>query len=61
MPQSHLAGSTWRQTGVIPDGDVYKIENRVFTVEARHVHEAYLVVRDRSLVGFYLPVEQAFN
>lgn len=60
-PRTLAAGSVWRQTGTVPQGDVYRIENSVFTIEARHVHEAYIVVRDQSVVGFYLPVEQAFS
>ena len=28
------------------------------TVEGSHIHEAYIVVTERSLVGFYLPVER---
>lgn len=55
------ANSIWRQTGTIPEGDVYRIEDSVFTVEARHIHEAYIVVKDQSVVGYYLPVERAFS
>ncbi len=55
------AGSKWSLIGSIPEGDIFKIENSVFTIEARHVHEAYLVVQNLNLVGFYLPVEQAFS
>src|ERR1700704_1300680 len=55
------AGSKWSLVGSIPEGDIFKIENSVFTIEARHVHEAYLVVQNLNLVGFYLPVEQAFS
>lgn len=55
------AGSRWVQAGVIPEGDVYKIENSVFTVTGMHIHEAYVVVMGRAIVGFYLPVERAFS
>ena len=60
-PRTLEAGSVWRQIGTIPEGDVYKIENSVFTVEARNVHEAFIVVKDQAVVGFYLPVEKAFS
>ena len=55
------ASSRWVQTGTIPQGDVYMIENSVFTVTGMHIHEARVVVRDRMIVGFYLPVERAFS
>lgn len=53
-------GTTWDFAGTIPEGEVYKPRDQVLTIEASHVYEAYLVLSDSSLVGFYLPVEQAF-
>lgn len=55
------AGSIWELRGVLPQGSVYKRVNGIFTVEGAHVHEAYLVVRGSQLVGYYLPVEQAYS
>ena len=55
------AGSRWQLVGTIPEGDVYRRANGVFTVEGAHVHEAYLVVAGDRLVGFYLPVEKAYS
>jgi hypothetical protein len=55
------AGTRWRLTGAIPQGAVYRAAQGVFTVEGANIHEAYLVLRGRELVGFYLPVEQAFS
>lgn len=55
------ANSTWVQVGVIPQGDVYKIKNSVFSVEGRQVHEAYVVVKNDSVIGFYLPYEHTFS
>ena len=52
--------STWMKVGSLIQGDVYKRVGDVFTVEGRNVHEAYLVVANNSLVGFYLPHEKAF-
>ena len=47
----------WRYVGSVPEGAVYRPLNATFTVEAKHVHEAYLVLKDTQLVGYYLPVE----
>lgn len=55
------AGSRWRYVGRVPQGKVYAVQDDVFMLEGKNMHEAYCVVDDRSmLVGFYLPVEQAF-
>jgi hypothetical protein len=56
-----LAGSRWRAVGLLPQGTVYQRVNDVFTIEGRHVHEAYLVVQHSALQGFYLPVEAKFS
>ena len=53
-------GSHWDLIGSIPEGNVYKPKNQVLTVECSNVYEAYLVCVNKSLVGFYLPVEQGF-
>ena len=50
----------WDLVGTISEGDVYKSRDQVLTVECSNVHEAYLVVSEGSLVGFYLPVEKGF-
>lgn len=47
--------------GTVPEGDVLKPVNRTFTTEGAHMHEAYLVMRGDTLVGFYLPVEASFS
>lgn len=59
-PRTLAAGSRWRHVGRIPEGRVYAIEGDVFMVAGRHVHEAYCVVDGSRLVGFFLPVEEAF-
>jgi len=53
-------GTTWNLIGTIPEGEVYKSNSQTLTVECSNIHEAYLVVRDKSVVGFYLPVERGF-
>lgn len=55
------AGSQWKLVGTLPQGQVYKPVNDVFTVEGAHMHEAYLVIADGHLVGFYLPAESGFS
>jgi hypothetical protein len=54
-------GSTWKRIGHLVEGEVYKPVDRVFTVEGKHIHEAYLVLSGNRVVGFYLPVERAFS
>jgi len=54
-------GTRWIRIGRIQQGTVFKPVDSVFTVEGAHVREAYLVIRDTKLVGFYLPVERAFS
>ncbi|AXV76815.1 MULTISPECIES: hypothetical protein [Ralstonia solanacearum species complex] len=54
-------GSRWRPIGSLPQGEVLRPVDSVFTIEGRQVHEAYLVVSDTRLVGFYLPGEAHFS
>jgi hypothetical protein len=53
--------TTWQYVGHIEKGDVYKTKDQIVTVEGPNVYEAYIVIFDGSLVGFYLPVEKAFS
>lgn len=53
-------GTKWDLLGAIPEGEVYKSQDQVMTVECSNIHEAYLVIFEGSLVGFYLPVEKGF-
>lgn len=55
------AGSRWRRIGRVPTGDILKSPDVTLTVEGAHIHEADIVVRDGSWVGFWLPVEKAFS
>lgn len=54
------ANSRWRAVGSLPQGTVYQRVDGVFSIEGRHVHEAYLVVHESALRGFYLPGEASF-
>ncbi len=53
--------SAWKPVGQLPQGTVYRPVGTIFTIEGRQVHEAYLVIRDQKLVGFYLPGEQNYS
>ena len=53
--------SRWSYVGSIAAGDVYQGVNTVFTVEGVDIHEAYLVISGRDLVGYYLPFEKTFE
>ena len=53
-------GASWNLVGTIPEGEVYKSNDQVLTVECSHIHEAYLTVSEGCVVGFYLPVERGF-
>jgi len=53
--------SVWSRVGRVPQGDVYRPISTIFTIEGRQVHEAYLVIRDKTLVGFYMPGEQNYS
>jgi hypothetical protein len=54
-------GTTWQLVGSIPEGDVYKPLDQILTLEGADVHEAYIVISDSLLAGFYLPVEKSFS
>lgn len=53
--------SRWRSVGTLPEGQVFRSADSVFTIEGRQVHEAYLVVSQGTLIGFYLPGEQRYS
>jgi hypothetical protein len=55
------AGGRWRAAGTVDRGDVYRPVGDVFTLEGAHIHEAWLVVCDGVLVGFYLPAEHGYS
>ena len=56
-----MNGSKWKLIGHVAQGNVYEIQNDVFMLEAKHMHQAHLVLSSGNrLVGFFLPVEEAF-
>jgi len=54
------AGTSWELVGTVSMGEVYRTHDQAVTVRGDGVHEGFIVVRDGTLVGFYLPVERAF-
>lgn len=54
------AGTEFVVVGRVAQGLVLKPTQTVLTLEGAHMHEAYAVVREGQLVGFYLPVERAY-
>lgn len=53
-------GTKWNHIGSIPEGDVYRTDDQIVTVEASNIYEAYIVVSSARLLGFYLPVESSY-
>lgn len=51
----------WRRVGSVSSGHVYQPVNCIFTIEGAHIREAWLVIKDGYLTGFYLPGENAFT
>lgn len=54
-------GTQWRRVGRIPQGEVHAPVGNAFALGDARQPEAYLVTVGGRLVGFYLPVEQAFS
>lgn len=50
----------WEYTGSVTQGEVFRSRDQILTLECSNIYEAYLVVRDGRLMGFFLPVQQGF-
>ncbi|WP_241027224.1 hypothetical protein [Variovorax sp. RKNM96] len=55
------ADSRWAPAGRLNEGLVYRPVDLVFSIEGQQVHEAWLVVRNSTLQGFYLPAEARYS
>ena len=55
------AGTHWALIGKIENGDVYKTNDQILTVEGSNIYEACIVVSEGQLVGFYLPGKNSFS
>lgn len=54
------AGSVWRAVGSLPQGEVYEAQSAVARLKERGSKDAWLVIRDDTVVGLYLPAEQRY-
>lgn len=50
----------WEFVGTLIQGNVYRSRDQNLTVECSNIFEAYLVIAEPRLVGFFLPVESGF-
>lgn len=58
---THLkAGTIWELLGSIPQGDVYGTRDQVVTINHSKGREAFIVVYENKVLGFYLPVDKTF-
>jgi hypothetical protein len=53
-------GTRWQPVGETEFGTVFSTTDQIVTVQASNIHEAQLVVSNRVITGFYLPVEKKF-
>ena len=51
----------WNYVGKISYGEVFKTRDQILTVEGSNIYEAYMVISDGKLVGFYLPAEKSYT
>lgn len=54
-------GTKLKYVGYIPQGKVYKPINFVLMIEGTHMYQAYLVLQNQILTGFYLPASKEFS
>jgi hypothetical protein len=56
-----FTGSRWQSVGNIKQGEVFRPVGTVFSIQGANSHEAYLVLANKMLVGFYLPGDRAWS
>ena len=62
FPQKLMGGSRWINVGATAEGAVYRpLGGPVTVIGGKNNYEGYVVVRDGSWVGFWLPYERAFS
>ncbi|MCP3932817.1 MAG: hypothetical protein GY705_27405 [Bacteroidetes bacterium] len=54
-------GTEWHYVSTISQGDIFKTNDQILTVEGSNIFEAFIVVSDKQLVGFFLPVEETYS
>ncbi len=61
IPRTLPQGTILRRAGSIPEGEVWRPQNRTLTAQGWNVHEGWVVLSGSAWTGFYLPVERAFS
>jgi UPF0288 family protein (methanogenesis marker protein 3) len=56
-----FTGTRWLNVGSVKQGAVFKPVGTVFSIQGANSHEAYLVITDKKLIGFYLPGDRAWS
>ena len=59
-PTTLKANTTWSQVGKTEFGNAFSTKDQIVKVEASNIHEAYVVVSNDCLIGFFLPFESSF-
>jgi len=54
------SGTTWSLVGTIEQGEVFQTKDQVVIVNSFNVHEAFIVIHENKVIGYYLPVEKTF-
>jgi hypothetical protein len=54
-------GTQWHYVNTITQGDIFKTKDQLLTIEGSNIYEAYIVVSQKQLVGFFLPVEETYS
>ena len=55
------SGTEWQYVCTIDQGDVYKTKDQVVAITASNTYEAYIVITDAGMTGFFLPLEKTFS
>ncbi len=58
---SIIEGTDLKYIGDIPKGKVYKPIDSVLMIEGTNMYQAYLVLQNEQLIGFYLPASKEFS
>lgn len=53
-------GTEWYYISTISQGDIFKTNDQILTVEGSNIFEAFIVMSEKKLVGFFLPVEETY-
>ena len=53
-------GTRWTPAGEFSTKTIYRSKDQNLTLECSNIYEAYLVIAEERLIGFYLPVEKGY-